>query len=657
MSSKIYHRIHSHEGNELPTTPVENTTRHAPNARRVATTTKASRKSSVLTNSKRRKYPSSPDWDSQITLTQFVPKTEASDAGSGLVGYDEDGTERKSAEVIDLVDDADENDQSWRPSNRRLTKRQSTGSSHSPNSIPSTTFKSRSSSVLISGGPKISKFTRDKNNKGGNKTLTQMDFVRRFIPLPDSDDGDLNLYDEKSNATREATIKPLGENKSKNEFEDLTPRKRRKFNDETMNESPAIKSKTSPDEKKIRPLNDPSVQPMTPQKGRRFEIPSSQTPESPQQMFVPTPNIHRVRQFPIEVSSSSARKATDAANDLQNTAEQVPEETMQPENSKSQASDFPDGDIVASTMTPSSQLQQASTDNQVALSESDAIQPTLQPPEPPPEPPPSTIPKKTIVYDTDEDTDYDDLEDDNLPEVSIGAKALEEWAEQIDSSSEDHNSQNCDFSDNLPPIPNSGTDLEITGNILSDAALPSESSVYYRRPARYTQYPNEPVPILNTQKIAELFPVIEDNDDPNSTIQTSVSSTKEPPASSVHDRSDAFGSETATPTQDDCLSRSIQMIPESSPITRNYETRSVQNTMGPPARESIVLVESSQLVDRLNRQNESNMDTGKSLRKLFSTKDFLTDSVMESVPAPPWMASQDSIGEPYPDKDGRERAG
>jgi hypothetical protein len=508
--------------------------------------------------------------------------------------------------------------------------------------------------------------TRGKNNKGSgrkgagrNKTLTQMDFVRRFIPLPDSDEEVLDLYEnpptstEKGLETKEVAMENKTERTGKDELEDLTPRKRRKLNDDNVAPSPAIKSKVSPDEKKPALRSVPSAQPKTPQKKRRFEIPSSQTPETPQQTFVPSPRIRQVSRFSIEASLANTTGADVPKDDLQNESEEVQNQQLQPGEPKSQASDYPDDDIIASTMMPGSQLQQASTGNQTIISESDAIQPTLQPPEPPPL---SSAPKKTIVYDTDEETDYSELEDDNLPEISIGAKALEEWTEPIDSSSREHTSQICDYSDDLPPIPNSGTDLEISGNLLPDTAIPSESSVYYRRPARYTQYPNEPIPMMNTQKIAELFPVIEENDDPISTMQTSIPSTRDPAASTAHDHSDALGSEMETPTQGDSVNRSIQVVPESSPITRSYDAaRSAPNSMAPPTRESIVLVESSQLVDRLNRQNDS-MDAGKSLRRLFSTRDFLTDSVMESIPAPPWMASQDSIGEPYPEDDGHGRS-
>jgi hypothetical protein len=668
MSSRKNHQRPPRDNNELPTTPVESTTRNATNARRAAATSKASRKdkpttSSFLTNPKRRKYPSSPEWDSQITLTQLVPKAEAEtlDGGSGLVEYNEAGTEGKSVEVIDLADDTDENDESWRPSTGRrpAAKRQSTSGSRSPDSIPTTTFKRRKSNVLISGGPKVSKSTRRNNKASGqketkrNKTLTQMDFVRRFIPLPDSDDEDLNLYadnpsttDKKNAENKEKVIEDQKEATKKDEIEDLTPRKRRKLNHGSMAPSPAIKSKVSPDEKKSSLLSFPSSQPKTPQKAWRFEIPSSQTPETPQQTFVASPSIRQVSRFSIKPNMP---KST-----LQGEPEEVHDQQVNTNDPKSQDFDIADDNIVASTMIPSSQLLQASTEDQTTISESDAIKPTTEPPEPPPL---SSALKKTIVYDTDDETDYGDLEDDNLPEISIGAKALEEWPEPIDSSSRDHASQKCDYSDDLPPIPNSGTDLEITGNLLSDTALPSDSSLYYRRPARYTQYPNEPIPMMNTQKIAELFPVIEENDDPVSMVQPSVPSTREPTASAAHGHVDVLGSEMETPTQDDSANRSIEVVPESSPITRSYDAaRSASNAMAPPARESIVLVESSQLVDRLNRQNNS-MDTGKSLRRLFSTRDFLTDSVMESIPAPPWMASQDSIGEPYPENDGHERRG
>lgn len=658
MSSRKTHQRQSRDNNDPPTTPAESTTANATTRRRAATTSKASRKdrpitSSFLTNPKRRKYPSSPVWDSQITLTQLVPKAEAETSVDGLFEYDDDGTEGKSVEVIDLADDTDEIDASWRlASNGRLpAKRRSTGGSRSPNSIPTTTFKRRKSSVLISGGPKVSKPAR-RNNKGSaqketkrNKTLTQMDFVRRFIPLPDSDEEDLNLY-ENPLAGKGQDDSTKGETAEKDDLENLTPRKRRKLNDENMAPSPAIKSKVSPDEKKPTLLGIPSVQPKTPQKERRLEIPSSQTPETPRETYVTSPSIRQMSRFSIDRSSN----LIDTSNS-KNSLREVPEDSQdQQDGTGIQDLDVAEDDIVASTMISSPPLLPAGTKEQTTIQESEARQQRLQPPEPPPL---SSPPMKTVVYDTDAETDYGELEDDNLPKTSIGAKALEEWAETIDCSSRDHTSQNCDYSDDLPAVPNSGTDLEIIGNLLSDAALPSESSVYYRRPARYTQYPNEPVPVMNTQQIAELFPVIEEHDDPASTMQMSIPSTRDSVASTCHEHSNVLNSEMETPTQDDSVNRSIQVVPESSPITRSYDAaRSASNTMAPPpARESIVLVESSQLVDRLNRRTDS-VNTGKSLRRLFSTRDFLTDSVMESIPAPPGVASQDSIGEPYPENDG-----
>ncbi|RAO66414.1 uncharacterized protein BHQ10_002426 [Talaromyces amestolkiae] len=658
MSSRKTHQHQPRDNNDLPTTPAESTTTNATNGRRAATTSKASRKdrpiaSSFLTNPKRRKFPSSPDWDSQITLTQLVPKAETEAPDGGLFEYDDDGTEGKFVEVIDLADDADENDASWRPSTNRRppAKRRTNGGSRSPSSIPTTTFKKRKSSVLISGGPKISKSIR-RNNKGSaqketkrNKTLTQMDFVRRFIPLPDSDEEDLNLY-ENPLAAKEEDDKTKGHTVEKDDLEDLTPRKRRKLNDENITPSPAIKSKVSPAEKKPTLLGVPGVQPKTPQKERRFEIPSSQTPETPQETYVASPSIRQVSRFSIERLSN-----TIDTNISGSSLREAPEETQdQQDDTRPPDLEVAGDDIVASTMISSSQLLLSGTKEQTTIQETDAMKQTSQPPEPPPL---SSPPMRTVVYDTDAETDYGELEDDNLPEISIGAKALEEWPEPIDNSSRDHTSQNCDYSDDLPPVPNSGTDLEIIGNFLSDTTLPSESSVYYRRPARYTQYPNEPVPMMNTQQVAKLFPVIEDHDDSASTIQTSIPSTRDPAASTCHEHSNVLSSEMETPTQDDSVNRSIQVVPESSPITRSYDAaRSASNTMAPPpARESIVLVESSQLVDRLNRQLDS-VDAGKSLRRLFSTRDFLTDSVMESIPAPPGMASQDSIGEPYPENDG-----
>jgi hypothetical protein len=632
----------------LPTTPVDGGTKHvAADARRAATTTKATRRnriiSSVVKSQNTRRYPSSPDWDSQITLTQLVPKTETPGDVHGLAGYKGDadglGKGQNHVEVIDLVDDLEEDeDRSCNSSNRRPSREKSF---RSPSSIPSTPFKRRKSSGITNSVRKTVKSAKAKNErnlkykgKDGNKTLTQMDFVRRYIPLPESDDDDLKLYDDTLPATNNSEIHTKEHNPSPGDF--LTPRKRRKLDDNKPTPSTVKKTKSPSDQKtEAHQVSHPNHTPRTPQRTHKFEIPSSQTPESPDKKFAPSPNL-KVRRASLGVQPSNITEENNGSASkiqCQKEAKTTQDGALQP-----MSSDIGNDEALSFTATPYAQSQRLQTQIKPLLFESDARKPTSRPPEPPPVP----LNYKAIIYDTDADTDYGDLDDDNLPQSPAGAKGQSE-TDQNDCPTR-YNTQNIFDSDDLPPIPNSGTDLEINTNTLSDPALASESSVYYRRPAQFTQYPNEPVPMVNTQKIAELFPIEEEGDEFRASIIETPMSSRRSTSSPRNQRR----SQSELHTQEESADKSIEIVPESSPMTRNDEVRRI---MPPPSRESIVLVESSQLVDRLSRQNDS-INAGASLRRLFSTGEFLTDSVMESIPPPPWALSQDSVGEPYPEDSG-----
>ncbi|OKL61222.1 hypothetical protein UA08_03365 [Talaromyces atroroseus] len=644
-----------HDSTYLPITPVESGTKHvAADARRVATTTKATRRnrllSSVVKNQNGRRYPSSPDWDSQITLTQLVPKTETPDDARDSVEYNEDANRlekgRNHANVIDLVDDLDEDDVPCKSSGRQPPREQSF---RSPNSIPNTLFKRRkSSSGTASSVRQTAKAGKGKNEKNpkykgkdGNKTLTQMDFVRRYIPLPESDDDDLKLYDETLPATDNGDIHKEEQNKNPGDL--LTPRKRRKLDDDSKLASPTIKSKLSPDQKtEAHLVSQSNHTPKTPQRSLKFEIPSSQTPESPYQKFLPSPDLHKVRRASLGVQSS---KIVDENYGLASQSlNQEEAKTTQHGMLQSAPSDIGHDGHLPFTASPYTQSRRSPSHIKPLLFQSDRQKMTSRAPEPPPVP----LDKEAIIYDTDAGTDYGDLDDDNLPQSPAEIKSPSR-PDRSDCLTR-HDTQNGFDSDDLPPIPNSGTDLEINTNTLSDPALASESSVYYRRPAQFTQYPNEPVPMVNTQKIAELFPIEEEEaevEEPReSLIGTSMLSSNQFSISPTNHQP----LESEVPTQEESAEKLVDMVPESSPAARLAEAAPAASTMAPPSRESIVLVESSQLVDRLSRQDDS-LHAGASLRRLFSTGEFLTDSVMESIPPPPWALSQDSVGDPYPEDD------
>jgi hypothetical protein len=541
---------------------------------------------------------------------------------------------RRDIEIIDLVNGSEDEDESVpRTIRRKSSTSKKNKTRHSPNSIPSTTFKSRKSVGFDSSAKKNTGLGKVKNDKfskkgkDGNKTLTQMDFVRRYIPLPESDD-DLKSYDEPLETTKNSPRVALPSNteeieEHRNEFP--TPRKRRKLS----NEPASVTARLPPN------------LPQTPQKIRKFEIPSSQTPETPRQEVLPPADVHNIPRLPLEAFSTKTPKTSQEQllrelSDAQ-TQPSLRQHSTVPETAENSANENTNGPSMDSL-------------DQSTASAFDSTLPPgtdeLQQPSELPELPPSSF-SKTVVYDTDDETEYSDFEDDRLLHSPKQANEPARTVKRSSNVEEDNCIPNSDDSNDLPlHVPNSGTDLDINYNTFSDTALPSDASLYYRRPAQYTQYPTEPVPMLNSQKMAELFP-IEETEDPPSTPKAPPSLDKETATQFKNEHSDIL----CPQTQSDEAEKSTQMVPESSPIARKHEEETSDSMMPPPREAPVVLVESSQLVDRINRQNSSSLDTGPALPRLLSARDFLTDSVMESVPPPPWvLSSQDSVGEPYPEE-------
>lgn len=153
----------------------------------------------------------------------------------------------------------------------------------------------------------------------------------------------------------------------------------------------------------------------------------------------------------------------------------------------------------------------------------------------------------------------------------------------------------------------------------------SDASIFYQRLQPATQFPFEPIPALNTQKLSELFP--------------NYGSTQyaKPAAADSSRKAPAPFLQTQTQSQE---ADQTEIVPESSPIREQDENSAEPDAVfqRPQVPESVVQVESSQPVDRGNHGPGG----------ILSRSQLLTSSVMESVPLPNfWMGSQDSVGEPY----------
>ncbi|KAL1964751.1 hypothetical protein VTN77DRAFT_6618 [Rasamsonia byssochlamydoides] len=685
MGSRDHDQIHSNTPKGQPWTPA-----NAPTGRaaipKAATTTKARHTRNKnktpepsISSLKPRRIRSAAEWESQTTLTQIdyvrrSPSSQEDDALDYIEENDDGKTVRKDGiEVIDLEDESTDCDTEYGPSNwrtreartprvqqnkDRADRDKSTGR-HGSGSRPRSIENSGKKSSRLGRRSKVLKPGKLKEEKGKNKTLTQMDFVRRFIILDDSDD-DRNLdYIEHSPKDQagdgaKTSDKPSGSNEVDQATDDQGPRKKRKLSNsrDVSLGSPVMpqsdKVVESPTSKNHTSLPHPIPNPETPQKhqkSQKLEIPSSQSPESPAQMIIPSPHLRNVPRFPLKQLSG-------------NTVDKTPEKGETTDSRASQR--LARASSQSKSTEPESQI---ATDSQRSLTETIKIGISLPPSQRDLED--HALPsgtgeeqdheqkqdeaegrsqakfEKTVVYETDAETDYGDF-DDALPNHSSQSNQRELGDDKSDTAGSDNGPHSDDSQDLPPALPNSGTDLEGGGD--SDLALPSDASLFYRRPPQYTQFPAGPVPLLNTQRIAELFPESNTQQDSNG------GSTRGRSSPSKSHPSDILCPQTQTQTQSqDSLKGSTEVVPESSPVLRNAEvTKTVDHphSIRPP-QESVVLVESSQPVDKISKQkNGADQDSGP--RRVVSAGQWLTDSVMESIPAPPWQLSQDSVGEPYP---------
>ncbi|CBF86142.1 hypothetical protein AN2083.2 [Aspergillus nidulans FGSC A4] len=566
----------------------------------------------------------------QTTLTQieFVKRSQPD--------YDDDvfkyigGSGSNACEVIEIDDDEPDNanDKNYRPSGSR-TKRE--------NSIRLGSAPSRLKKKGSVQGDKISRNGRKKsgNDKGvqnDDNTLTQMKYVK-LIDL-ESDDGDAKLeYAYLTSRKRDPELRAASTGKHDNTkqqqptyvSEPPSGHKRRKLSSCSMKKEPCqMKEKL---EEKVENL------PSTPRKLLRTEIPSSQSPESPGVAFITSSQFRSAarsperrplifsKETPVKEEPHSSLEKGDAA-----------EIAQMPLNDKNQSVhyDSPQPSPLARRASAERTPKTTGREKSVAVADAPAAFDPRQRPA-----------QRTVVYETDAESDYDEYED-GMQDISSSSKdtniAVYEAPVENEPNSPIIESQE------LPPQPVSVKEPEY-GPFSSESTLLSEASICYRRVHPNTQFPLEPVPTINTQKLAELFP--EESNGLRSITPTPSSSPMKAPLTS---NAPIMVSETQSldqtlPDSEDGSRTPTDIVPESSPAARHEDSVPL-NGHGPSARNVVVQVESSQPVDRAGRPRTAGQDSAP--RAMLSRSQILTSSVMESIPIPGfWMSSQDSVGEPY----------
>ncbi|KAF4166338.1 hypothetical protein CNMCM6936_006648 [Aspergillus lentulus] len=581
-----------------------------------------------------------PEW-----LIDFVtPRTQNAESDDDNLDYIDKAPQNNdpdSRQVIEIDDNSDD-DASYQPTSH-IRARRTGDAERRPNAARNASGLRRSrgqpgSAEKRPGRKSIesvngNKKKTDKQQK--DKTLTQMDYVRRYLKIEPDDEVKL----EYTYITPKKKVSQGVEGKFSRGLdsapadgasaqESLSSSKKRKLEaEEDMKE---ILSRTSTPEKKVL-----KESPKTPRKLWKSEIPSSQSPESPGVAIISSSQFRNATRSPsnlglstkpistIKEESPSSKQINISASHVSISEDQLPPTLMPDFELPSEL------DVNKETNLGVDETQSNSVKGPSASASELEEQPE------PDKPPPST--ERTVVYETDAETDYSDDE----PIVSGANDEPNAMVFEDQDDEDEDRSPLSDSQDLPPPIPHPGLEDE-PGPLQSETNLSSEASILYQRRQPATQFPLEPIPTLSTQKLAELFPQ-------ESSIQQTMA---EPSCTkSSADKVQALSGpslQTQTQSQTQDLDEySTEMIPESSPVTRHGDYTSAGDAILPRNRaQSVVQVESSQILDRLKGQPDPDEDSRP--KGMLSRSQLLTSSVMESVPVPGfWMGSQDSVGEPY----------
>ncbi|KAJ5686620.1 hypothetical protein N7536_009239 [Penicillium majusculum] len=653
----------SHESRNLPETPRnQSRTPRRPSPPGLPTTatkiiTARNRSLQSSTSASTRKRTSLPRVQSTLTQIDFVTQpTPSNDDQLGYIDEHKRRDDTRDTTQRPNVDDRSDKDSDYLPapsvrsariskfkmnererdSDERSQKRRSSGivnrdasRSHGPR---------KSETPRASVRPRGGRKSLEKSTGKRDKTLTQMDFVRRYITIDDDDD-DVNM----------SYIQPTPQKKDiKDEQTEHTPkqkqlqptkrptsakRKRRAFEEELdlSTGEPISQQKEAP-ESNLGSGGEGervSAAPVTPQKLRTREIPSSQTPESPGLAIItssqfrsatrspskwkplsPTDNLMK----PIKEEPPEIRRVVEDSQDP--AGESLPRPTTF--DSPSLYKNLVHPDLTTTEEFPSSAPPTESTSQEfpVEANGNSRNEPTKR--------------ERTVIYETDAESEYGDFEE-NVNGRSVTPspkKTHREFGPQDGSQETQHSPESPKDDSQELPLPAVQSSPGLDDAPPSEAPM-SDASICYQRMHAATQFPHEPIPTLNTQKMSELFP------HGDSSQYTNLEAWK------PSRRKQAPGPFSQTQTQSqEGDKESTEMVPESSPIReRERGIESGDNSFQRPrVPGSVVQVESSQAVDR-DPQWQG---------RILSRSQLLTSSVMESIPLPNfWMGSQDSVGEPY----------
>ncbi|OQE26593.1 hypothetical protein PENSTE_c005G03377 [Penicillium steckii] len=590
---------------------------------------------------------------SQSTLTQidFIPQPTKvdNDQLDYIAEEQHDGGQERQKSV--QLDDGSESETDYRPPLRTRANfsRFETNDDHpkrrrKSNMTPNRTV-GRGQSLQRGQTPKASGIGKGKRksmekqmakpNGKRDKTLTQMDFVRRYIPIEDSDDNDVNMayiqpsphLPVKKDVAKEEKKPVISAKAVKPEPTVSSKRNRRMLEREIdLSTGETITSGESQNTTSFNTQNHaPQPKPpSTPQKCRKLEIPSSQSPESPGVTVI---------------TSSQFKSATGSPLKGEPLIMRLQEENMKQE---SQPTSLMAGDSQgfekvsqSSACLSSVQVEAADQEQSIPTDIAQNINPHVK------EPgfeeqsfkdqgwkPIRSQRERTVVYETDAESSASELDNEESESIDPTNEGI--LSERVSHLVDSGPGLPSDDSQE-PPLPESQPPEDLGFGSPSEPPM-SDASAYYQRVQPATQFPLEPVPALNTQKLHELFP-----DDDNT-----QSSRHKPESAHSSQKFQGPFLQSQSPSQKQSLEQDhTEVVPESSPMREQQDRMDEPGNSvfrRPRAPGSVVQVESSQPIRR--------GDSGPG--NILSRSQLLTSSVMESIALPNfWTGSQDSVGEPY----------
>ncbi|KAJ5914027.1 hypothetical protein N7504_002910 [Penicillium tannophilum] len=624
-----------------PETPQAQSKTPSRSTTRVSKSTTSKRAASPQTSGSihPRKRDSLPGSRAQATLTQIDFVTQTTQPDNEELDYLEDsGRPANTNGQPVLINEESDDDPDYRsklrtrpaqtkfepnndhPKRRRKSAGVNVGGSERGQSLR------KSQTPRASVGPKGKQKATEKPATKRDKTLTQMDFVRRYIPIDDEDD-DMNL----------GYIQPT--------FQRKTPKPiKKELKIENMVATSRPTSTTAKRNRRIleaeldlstgEPISDLGTSqatenginiqdgPITPHK-RKLEIPSSQSPESPGLAIITSSQFLNATRSPLRQKPQNlAQEPDNHIKEESLRSQQLVEDSQGQGHASAERTPracSPKVLIASSQRRTFAERLASCAPSTESITTSRKILNDHEPKR--------TQGERTVVYETDAESDQSDAEDNmnddpttpsRLPESQVQSADISHvpWSPLLDDSHELP----------LPDVqPSDNQDYDPS----SEAPM-SDGSMYYQRMQKSTQFPHESIPALNTQRLLELFP---------NEGSTQYAKPGPPPAHTPSAQKFAgpfLQTQTQTQTED---GGELDIVPESSPI-REQENNSEesQTVFQRPRVPESVQVESSQPVD------QAKIGLGKAL----SRSQLLTSSVMESVPLPNfWMSSQESVGDPY----------